>query len=285
MRMILLCALIVCVLVSTAVALERQSYQMREDFGAEPLYDCTLNYYYYIPCPTYSWFWAFTGWTPGDVIGQWFEMGDLGTGTSGPCDPAQCHTLEQIRVLDFAGYGTVHPGLFTIEFDVFCADQYGCPVGPSLWNSGPKETAFAWNYLAVDPPLCITACAVDPGPPPTAPRILVTATHTGPCGIYPAWGMDNISTAVEQGCIMHDQGCLPALYPRPYVSHWSIMRSGFYGANFEYCPPQWFMDGRDTTPDGSQYGFIELTWRLYIVCSGPTGTQPTTWGDIKSIYR
>ena len=84
---------------------------------------------------------------------------------------------------------------------------------------------------------------------------------------------------------MHDEGCLPALYPRPYVSHYPTMHSGYYGQGFEICPPQWFKDGADTTPDGSQYGFVELAWRLYVVCGGPTETGTTTWGNIKSMYR
>jgi hypothetical protein len=94
---------------------------------------------------------------------------------------------------------------------------------------------------------------------------------------------------------MHDYGCLPVLYPRPYTSHYPVMHSGFYGQDFTYCPPLNFCDGRDTTcagslcfPDGingTQYGFIELCWRLYITCSGPTKTQTATWGDIKSLYR
>jgi hypothetical protein len=286
MKRLTLCMAVACILASSpAIALEKQAYMMREDFGTAPLYDCALNYYYYVPCPTYSWFWAFTGFNVGDVIGAWFEIGDLGTGDWEICDPLECHTLEQIRVLDFAGYGIVHPGIFTLEFDIFCSDKYGCPVGPSIWNSGPVNTGYAWNYFEVDPPVCLTPCATDPGPPPAAPRILVTATWVGSDATYPAWGTDNISTPVLDGCIMHDYGCLPALYPRPYVSHYPTMHSGYYGHDFEYCPPQWWKDANDTTPDGSQYGFVDLAWRIYITCSGPTETEPTTWGDIKAIYR
>ena len=285
MRRLLMCGLIVCALVSSAAAIEQKAYKLREDFGTEPLYDCILQYYYYVPCPTYSWFWAFTGFNVGDVIGAWFEIGDMGTGTYAMCDPLQCHTLERIRVLDFAGYGTVHPGIFTLEFDIFCCDQYGCPVGPSLWNSGPVNTGYAWNYFLVDPPVCISPCTTDPGPPPAAPRILVTSTWVGCDATYPAWGTDNISTPILEGCTMHDLGCLPALYPRPYVSHWPTMHSGYYGFDFEYCPPRWWKDQRDTTPDGGQYGFVDLAWRIYMVCSGPTEIEGTTWSDIKSIYR
>jgi hypothetical protein len=176
-----------------------------------------------------------------------------------------------------------------VEFDIFCADGYGCPIGPSLWRSHPIDTgwdwSYGWNYVWLDPPLSICPCSTEPGPPPSAPRILVTATHTGSQGIYPAWGTDNISALVREGCVLHDLGCLPILYPRPYASHYPSMHSGFYGFDFEYCPPQGFKDGRDTTTDGSQYGFVELAWRIYVSCTGPTETKPTTWGNIKSMYR
>jgi hypothetical protein len=266
----------------SAVALETQAYQMKEDFGSEPLYDTALQYYYYIPCPTYSWFWAYTGWDVGDMVGQWFQIGDISTGAWSPGDPLNCQTLEQFRVLDFAGYGTVRPGIFTVEFEIYCSDEYGCPIGPPLWNSGRYETGFAWNYIYVDPPLELCNCAVSSG---SGPRILVTATHVGSDGIYPAWGTDNISTHVLDGCAMHDLGCLPALYPRPYNSHYTSIHSGFYGQDFQYCPPQWWKDGLDPTPDGTQYGFCELAWRLYITCAGPSADQPASWGSIKSLYR
>jgi hypothetical protein len=280
-----LMVILVTFMAAPASGLDAERFQMRDDFDTGPLYDCALQYYYYIPCPTYSWFWVYTGWDPGAILGEWFQVGDLATGGWATCSPTNCHVLETIRFLDFAGYGSVHPGLFTVEFDVYCSDEYGCPIGPSLWNSGPYETHFAWNYVDVDPPVTICGCAVDPGPPPSGPRILVTVTHTGPEGIYPAWGFDNISTPLDFGCSMHDYGCLPALYPRPYFSHYTTIHSGFYGQNMEYCPPRWFNEPGDTTPDGTQLGFLELAWRLYLVCSGPTDAQPATWSSIKSMYR
>ena len=118
---------------------------------------------------------------------------------------------------------------------------------------------------------------------------------TGSDGVYPAFGMDNISTGIETGCIMHDAGCMPAEYPRPYVSAYPLMHSGYYGPNFQYCPPLNFADGRDTTcatglciPDGvagTQFGFIELAWRIYVICEGPTASEPSSWGNIKRIYK
>ena len=284
MRLCLVLALVL-VLATSAFALEKKAYQMRDDFGTEPLYDCYLNYYYYTPCPTYSWFWAFTGWTPGEIIGQCFNLADEGTGGSGLCDPGICQKLEQIRILDFAGYGTVYPTLFTIEFDVYCAGEYCCgAVAPMmhLWNSGPLETGYAWNYFLVDPPLCLTPCYS-----PENYGIVVTATHTGTDGIYPAWGFDNISTGIEVGCIMHDYGCLPALYPRGWCGGGDPkVHGGYIGYfPFEYWPPVMFVDGRDTTPDYTQFGGIELAWRIYLICGGPTATQPTTWGNIKSMYE
>jgi len=283
MRLCIVLALVL-ILATSAFALEKKAYQMREDFGTEPLYDTALNYYYYVPCPTYSWFWSFTGWTPGEIIGTCFNIGDEGTGGWAIADPLNCHEIEAFRILDFAGYGTVYPGLFTVEFDIYCAPEECCgPTAPTvhLWNSGPVETGYAWNTFLVDPPLCVTACN------PMGPSVVLTATHTGPEGTYPGWGFDNISTAIETGCIMHDYGCLPAAYPRVACGYGTPMvHSGYIGTfPFEYWPPLCFLDGRDTTPDGSQFGCIDLAWRIYIICGGPTGAEPSTWGNIKSMYE
>jgi len=277
------------VLATSAYGLEKKAVQMREDFGTEPLFDCYMNYYYYIPCPTYSWFWNFTGWTPNDVIGVWFQIGDASMGRAGSgcppylnCDPANAHTIQQFRVLDFAGYGTVYPGYFTVEFDIWCSNDAGCPVGPSLWNSGPVEfCAGGWNVVPVTPNLCVTNCGT--GTPPTYPKVLITAKMIGSVATYPAWGLDNISTPITQACVMHDTGCCPALYPRPTVSHYNTIHSGYYGVDMAICPPQWILNPGDTV--GDLYGCLEWAWRLYLINSGPTATEPSTWGNIKSMYK
>jgi hypothetical protein len=284
MKVITVLALVL-ILATSAFALEKKAFQMREDFGTEPIANCALQYYYYVPCPTYSWFWMFTNWTYGDIIGEVFTIGDVSMGGYVPCDPFVAHTVEQFRILDFAGYGTIYPGLFTVDFDIYCADAAGCPVGGSLWNSGPVEFCVGgWNYVDVDPDLCVSACATEPGG--GYPRILIAATAIGTDCTYPAFGFDNLSTPVQDGtCALHDTGCLPALYPRPYVSHYSTIHSGFYGPAFQYCPPLVFADGRDTSADYSVYGLIELAWRVYLINSGPTAVEPSTWGNIKSMYR
>jgi hypothetical protein len=281
---------LVLVLASSAFALEKKAYQMREDFGTEPIYDGTIGYYYYVPCPTYAWFWSYTGWVPGEIIGEFFTIGDQATGAAigDVLDPLNCHSMEIIRILDFAGYGVVYPGRYTVEFDVYCAEENCGTAVPleSIWNSGPFETAFAWNYIYIDPPLCLTYCGED------GPTFVVTATMTGTDGIYPAWGMDNISTSLEVGmteiCPMHDYGCVPALYPRYACGSGMTpaVHGGYIGTfPFQYWPPQAFLDGRDTTPDGSMFGAIELAWKCYIACLGPTATEPSSWGNIKSMYR
>jgi hypothetical protein len=96
--------------------------------------------------------------------------------------------------------------------------------------------------------------------------------------------MDNISTLVETGCVLHELGCHPAQYPRPYSSRYTTIHSGFYGQDFEHCPPLWFADARDSTPEGTDYGFVELAWRLYVYCPWHA-TEPATWSGIKSMYR
>jgi hypothetical protein len=282
MKLCLVLALVL-VLATSAFGLEKKAYQMKEDFGTEGLYDGALQFYYYIPCPTYSWFWAYSGWTPGDVVGMGFPIGAPGTGGWDPLDPYNCRVLEQIRVLDFAGYGTVYPVLFDIEFDVFI-----CICDPHihihLWNSGAVQTHFAWNYVVLDP--VVSFCDA-PFNPCGYSVITVTATHVGTDARYPAWGLDNISTALEQGCVMHDLGCMPAYYPRaaPGVMVPNCVHGGYFGTDPWTCPPIGIPDGRDTTPDVTQFGYIELAWRVYIICSGPTGTEPSTWGNIKAMYE
>ncbi|HVP58124.1 MAG TPA: hypothetical protein VMU02_08495 [bacterium] len=290
MRYLLMVALVL-VLAASAYPLQHKAVQMREDFGTEPLYDCYMNYYYYIPCPTNSWFWMITGWVPGQVIGEMFTVGDPSMGWTGDvcppyvsCNACEAHVVQQFRILDFAGYGTVYPGLFTVGFNIYCCDQNGCPVGPSLWWSGPKEFCTAgWNYVTVSPPLPITYCYTQlNGNLKCYPRILIAATTMGSSAAYPAWGLDNISTPLSLGCAMHDRGCCPALYPRPQVSHYRTIHSGDYGVNFAHCPPLWFLDGSDTV--GNVYGYIELAWRLYLY-NMYDATEPSTWGSIKAFYK
>ena len=279
--------LVATVLISVpASGLEKKAFLMRDDYGIEALTECIVQYYYYIPCPTYAWFWQMTGWVPGDIIGTVFRVGDESTGGYPPCDTLNCYKLKGFRILDFAGYGVAYPGNFTVEFDVYCAGADGCPTSGSLWNSGPVETEFSWNNIVIDPPLDLSSCYIHAGPPASTPRILITATHTGTNGTYPAWGFDNIGTAIDLGCTMHDTGCKAALYPRPSVGHYATMRSGFYGENesFDYCPPQRFADGADTTYDASQYGMVELAWRIYLECEA-NATDETTWGKLKSLYE
>jgi hypothetical protein len=247
----------------------------------------TLSYYYTIPRYSYhprepdlyrSWAWLYDGWEQGDIVGCWFQPGDPSTSGLDPVDPEDCNHIEQIRVLDFAGYGQAYPGLFTVEFDIWPSDSEGCPTGPSLWSSGPVQTVEGWNFIEIVPPLCIGGCA----------RILVTAEHTGSQAVWgdsPVWGFDNVSTPVLEGIELHDCGCLSALYPRPHVSHYSTMHSGYYGKNFAYCPPQWFRDCRDLTPDATHYGYVELQWSIVMQCLGPSKTEGVTWGAIKAMYR
>jgi hypothetical protein len=265
---------LVLVMATSAFGLEKKAYQMRDDFGTDPLYDGAVQYYYYIPCPTYSWFWAYSGWDPGDIVGAYFTVGDVSMGGWDVLDPFNCQHLEQVRILDFAGYGTVYPGLFTVEMNVWCPP---CPLY-LLGGTGPFETHYAWNYIPID----ISVCDCFDGQGLT---FAVTLHMIGTDAAYPAVGMDNISTAIEFACDMHDLGCLPAVFPRAQVN------SGYFGngdpcAYAAYDPPYaMFADGRDTTPDASMYGFIECAWRAYMVCSGPTATDPSTWGNIKAMYK
>ncbi len=263
--------------------LEQHAFQMKEDFGVGPPYDNALQYYYYVPCPTDSWFWGFFGWVPGDILGACFRIGDVSTGGWSELDPGNCNTLEAMRILDFAGYGTIYPGLFTVEFDVYCSGTSQNPF-TRLWNSGPAETRKGWNYIRIDPPLSVCSCC-EYGL--MYPNIAVTMTMVGQDAAYPYIGFDNICAPVESGCEMHDIGCLPAVYPRGQCGGPEPeVHSGYVGLSpFEFWPPLGFVDGCDTTADVSQFGFIEWVLTLYVGCSGPSGAEPSSWGSIKAMYK
>jgi len=269
---------------ATVSGFEKKAYQMREDFGAEPLYDCVMQYYYYLPCPTYSWFWGIANEGP-DTYGAFFTVGDVSTGNGQACNPYMCFHLEQFRVLDFAGYGTAYPGLFSVVFDLYCCDDLGCPIGSAFWRSRSYDTAYGWNYILLDPAMSLASCAVNIDPVLNSVRFLITATETGSDATYPAWGFDNVSDSYNAGCELHDMSSFPGLYPRPASSHYETMHSGYYGDDFEHCPPLWMCDAGDTSAACDEYGFLELAWRVYLVCAGPSGTEPCTWGSIKSMYR
>lgn len=53
-------------------------------------------------------------------------VNDPQIGGQGTQCPSSATFLEGFRFLDFAGYGTVYPGLYTVTFDVYCADRDGC---------------------------------------------------------------------------------------------------------------------------------------------------------------
>jgi hypothetical protein len=283
MRDLLIASLMVLLTAPLALGFESGAFQVREDFGTDPLNECYINYYYYIPCPSSSWFWWFHGWEPRQVVGAWFQGGDpsMTASTGCPpyvtCDPTSVQSVSRFRVLDYAGYGTVYPGLGTVEFNIWCCDGAGCPVGPAIWGSGPMELCSGgWNYISVNPPVSVAACNTVPDPA-GHPRFLITATNVGSQPNYPKWGFDNISKPLSLGCQMHDYGCCPALYPRPSVSHYGTIHSGDYGVDFTHCPPRWFADPGDLT--GSEYGYLELAWRVYMPA------HPSGFYDITGFVR
>lgn len=284
MKLITAMALIL-ILATSVFALDKTIYQMRQDFGSDALYDCSVGYYYYVPCPTYSYFWSFSGWEYGDCLGEFFVVGDARMGTGEVCDPYNCHEFEALTYLDFnANAPGQYPEDFQIEFCLYCSDLNGCAVGPALWCSGMVfSLARGWNWVYADPPICLTQCVIDP---PGGPVFLVQATHYGTFPDAPNWGTDGPGIYFYYCASMHETGCLQAIYPRPWTSYYTPgIHSAYYGNPCEPCPVAYFCDGMDTTPDCSQFGFCELAWTARLACRGPTATEPTTWGNIKSMYK
>jgi hypothetical protein len=283
---VLVVALTTFVLFSYSFSIDQEIYRIKDDFGADPLYDCRLSYYYDVPCPTESYFWGFKGWNYGDIVGQFFIIGDQGTGLAGGCDPAICQRLEKIKYLDLNEYAPgIHPTDFVFEWKIHCSDLNGCPVGPALWtNSWSFSWNYGWNYADITPPLCLTPCL---GGPYGGPVILITAKHLGDFSDYgPEWGTDAPGLYYYYDCSQHDIGCLPILYPRPWISHFDPgIHSGYFGNQEITCPPSVLCDKYDSTPDCNRYGACELAWTIYLICDGPTDVGSPTWGSIKAMYR
>jgi hypothetical protein len=278
---------LVLVLATAAFAVEKSVFQMKKDFGGEQLGDCYMGYYYFVPCPTSSYFF---GWTfdYGDIVGQFFCVGDPEMGSGTVCDPNDCQSIDRFVVLDFNDNAPgMYPQDFQVEYDIYCSDLDGCPIGPALWNSG-MVTSYqrGWNWFDIDPPLSVCPCVLDP---PGGPVFLITGTVRGDFPEQgPQWGSDGPGIYYYYCASMHDVGCLTVLYPRPTVSYYTPgIHSGYYGnpdSGTYQCPPQ-LLAGFDTTPDLSQWGAVEWAWTVDMTCSGPTATEPTTWGNIKSMYK
>ena len=79
---------------SPGLAVEQTIAQLSEPPGSHLSTECHLNYHYYVPCPTKSYFWSWHGWDYGDILGQFFLIGDQSMGSDPiPCDPTICHRL------------------------------------------------------------------------------------------------------------------------------------------------------------------------------------------------
>lgn len=247
----------------TGNAFEAEPYQMVEDVGVHPWAQCALQHYYYIPCPSDSWFWGVSGWAIGDIIGAHFRVDQQSTGRVEPCCEC-CYVVVGVSILDFAGYGTVYPGWFSVTPKFFCADENGYPTGPAVYSGPPIDTSYGWNYIDFDrgfePPCFLPGTRYE--------SFVVTITFTGLQGIYPAIGFDNIGTAQESGCEMRDIGGSLAEYPRNWAGGPEPrVHSGYVGwRDFEHWPPIGFADGGDTTRVTPEFGFSEVAWRVHLSC-------------------
>jgi hypothetical protein len=171
--------------------------------------------------------------------------------------------------------------------NVHRADASGKPLH-RLWDSGPLETGFGWNYIEVVPPygLDLGECFEDD---PASLGFIVTMEFVGTLGGFPRIGFDNIGTAVDVGCLMHDSGCLPAHWPKTWLGGGDPrVHSGYVGDyRFQYWPPLAIPDAMFFPDDCT--GSVDLAWRVYLDCHGPGLTPqspfPTSWGGIKNLYK
>ena len=290
-RTILALALVL-VFATSAFAFEAKMQKARKDIGVVPLGDCYLSYYYHCPEPGtgLAYYWYVNTWDENDIFGTCYNIGDQGYGGDPACDPTLAQSLSRILFVEGSGAcGGAYPGANSCELDVYCAPEYCCgPTAPvvHLWNSGPYECNVGWNYLEIDPPLCLTDCCLDPQPD-CNPSIVVTITMTGYEHIYPEIAFDCPYAVALFGYPWHDIGCLPAVVPRgPCGGPAPAVHGGYIGSYpFQYWPPFPLCDFADSTPDCTQFGYIEWRCTIDLLHSGPTATETSTWGNIKSMYE
>jgi hypothetical protein len=191
-----------------------------------------------------------TGW-----LWAWsqFDPGTrVGVNFTSCCAPGELPALvESVTFFDAAvpaGYG------FTGTIDVFAADGNGCPTGPSL-GSQPLLPASQWNIVSF-------ASA-----PVSIPTNSFVVAYTWPAG-------DSNPTAI--GTDHPAAGPTgPAACGTCYPNTRTINSFVYGTAGSPICPGSTFNDGVCDA---------QLMWEVNTDCV-TVSIEPTSWGQIKNLYR
>jgi hypothetical protein len=233
----------------TAVQLEQSEYTAAQEI-------CHLAYYNYCS----GWVWHFSGWGTPAKVGVCFDLNDC----------ICCETCRDLGMTRFYWYRVTPYGYADME--VFCADDYCCPVG------GPLA---GYYHVWLDPSLATWWVYSDFSG--------VSLANCPNCRFILMGTFDGAHTDIftDADPLNFDAGCsTPPLWnctPHSYI----------YLDVHDYCaefgsPAAFFMtDSRSDCP--TYYGYVGyfadfLCW-ADITCTGPSATDQNSWSEIKALYR
>jgi hypothetical protein len=233
---------------------------------------CHLLYYNYCSSWVHYWhgycFGLFLDGPELPKFGTCFDLSDC---------PAECRHLGDVW------WAWKHYGAWNaIDCEIFCADEYACPVGPPVAGFYDVYLFYPpWQRFPFgDIPLCVCE---DAG----FERFIVMMTFVrGYEGILPYSDLNSYNIAAgceaEWRCEGHSY-CYRNLvsYCDVYGCPGPLWVSGAnYGCtNYPTVPPgchnYWYPTGY----------FSEWLIHCYLSCLGPTVTEQESWSEIKGLYR
>ncbi len=275
-KSVLISCLLVIALSTTAYAVpihtaEKGTVPMRE--RAPEQEGCTISYYNF--CSGWVFYWS------GYCYGEWMTLSyppQYGTVFDLSDCPGSCRHL-----MDCWWACKRFTVRAWVELEIFCANEYGCPIGPPLW--GPygftPNISNPWQHFALGGlPLC--GCE-ETGPGKFV--IVITdqgyGAHTSPYSDIESYNI-NAGCQPDWDCTGHSYSYRCAVsYCDVYGAPGPMWVSGPYGCdNVPFIPPG--------CHDYYGYGagmFTEFLFDVYIACQGPTATETDSWSEIKSLYR
>jgi len=229
---------------------------------------------YYNLCSGFgTWLWGWDGYCQASFLryppqyGTCFDLAD---------SPGECRHLEDVW---WVGRSFYHYD--TVDVEIFCADENACPVGAPLAGIYDCSVVYhspSWHRFDFGG---LPLCGCDAG----AGRFIVMISHNGE-------ETESFSDAnhknIEAGC-EYEWRCSGHSYVyRSYVSYCDV-----YGepGPLWIAGPDYGCTNVPAVPPGchdhdySTGYYTEWLIDCYVSCNGPTRTEPTSWSEVKSLYR
>ncbi len=239
MRVVLLAVLAALLLSIPASALEKTRARVIEDRDHPDTWSatttCTLVYYNYCT----GWIWCWGGWDDHERFGVCFECPGGGTEGSFNLNTVGMYNCQGT----IPGYG------YTATVDVWAANDYECPSGPSL-ASQPLAIYGGWLETTFDIQV-----------PSRFVVTLTTGTNLA--------GLQSYATDHPAAGPTGPPAC-GTCYPSSRVTH-----SYYYGTTTSpLCPGFRFNDG---------VCYAELIWDIGLSLTGES--EGASWRQVETLYR